>query len=144
MIAATFINILLLTGTVVIHYEILRLLSLLIPKLQVKHRVRVVVGVFGTICAHIVEIWLFGIAFYFMTNYGDFGSLSGNFDGSLIDCVYFSFTNYTTVGYGDIEPFGAIRFTAGLEAITGLSLITWSASFMFMEMTQFWEDDKKK
>lgn len=144
MIAATAINIFLLTGTVVIHYEILRLLSLLIPKLQVKHRIRVVVGVFGTICAHIVEIWLFGIAFYFMISYGEFGSLGGNFDGSLIDCVYFSFTNYTTVGYGDIEPFGDIRFTAGLEAITGLSLITWSASFMFMEMTQFWEDDKKK
>ncbi len=143
MIAAFFINISLLTAAVVIHYEILRVLSRLIPKLQVKHRVRVVVGVFGTICAHIVEIWLFGIAFYFMVNYGDFGALGGNFDGSLIDCVYFSFTNYTTVGYGDIEPFGDIRFTAGLEAITGLSLITWSASFMFMEMTQFWEDDKK-
>ena len=77
-----------------------------------------------------------------MINNGDFGSLAGNFNGSLTDCVYFSFTNYTTVGYGDIEPFGSIRFLAGLEAITGLSLITWSASFMFMEMTQFWQDDQ--
>ena len=58
--------------------------------------------------------------------------------------MYFSFTNYTTVGYGDIEPFGNIRFLAGLEAITGLSLITWSASFMFMEITQFWKDDENK
>ena len=61
---------------------------------------------------------------FFMLNYGDFGSLQGNFDGSLIDCVYFSFTNYTSLGYGDIEPLGNIRFLAGLEAITGLSLIT--------------------
>ena len=143
MIASLFINTFLVASAVAIHYEILRLLSLIIPKLQIKHRVRVLIGVFGTICAHIVEVWLFGLAFYFMTTYGNFGSLSGNFDGSLIDCVYFSFTNYTTVGYGDIEPFGNVRFTAGLEAITGLSLITWSASFMFMEMTQFWEDDKK-
>ncbi len=143
MIGSFFINIFLVASAVVIHYEILRLLSLIIPRLKIKHRLRVIFGVFGTICAHIVEIWLFGVAFYFMTNYGDFGSLSGNFDGSLIDCVYFSFTNYTTVGYGDIEPFGDVRFTSGLEAITGLSLITWSASFMFMEMTQFWEDDRK-
>lgn len=140
--ASFFINTLLVATVVVIHYEILRFLSILIPRLKIKHRLRVIIGVFGTICAHIIEVWLFGIAFYLMIHYGDFGSLAGNFEGTLEDCVYFSFTNYTTVGYGDIEPFGSIRFLAGLEAITGLSLITWSASFMFMEMTQFWQDDQ--
>ncbi|MDD9889400.1 MAG: potassium channel family protein [Gammaproteobacteria bacterium] len=140
MILSLAINTLLVTAVVIIHYEMLRLLSKVIPKLQIKHRLRVVIGVFGTICAHIVEVWIFGLAFYYMVQSGQFGSLGGNFDGSLIDCVYFSFTNYTTVGYGDIEPFGAIRFLAGLEAITGLSLITWSASFMFWEMTKFWEE----
>lgn len=142
MFLAFTVNIFLVTAAVVIHYEILRLLSIVIPKLQIKHRLRVIIGVFGTICAHVVEIWLFGTGFYLLVSYADIGTLTGNFDGSLIDCVYFSFTNYTTVGYGDIEPFGALRFLAGMEAITGLSLITWSASFMFMEMTQFWQDDK--
>ncbi len=140
MILSLVINTFLVSAVVIIHYEMLRLLSTVIPKLQIKHRLRVVIGVFGTICAHIVEVWIFGLAFYYMVQSGEFGSLGGNFDGSLIDCVYFSFTNYTTVGYGDIEPFGAIRFLAGLEAITGLSLITWSASFMFWEMTKFWEE----
>lgn len=126
--------------TVVIHYEMLRLLWVHIPKLQMRHRVRVVIGVFGTICAHIIEVWIFGIAFYLMASYGDFGTLEGNFNGSLVDSVYFSFTNYTTLGYGDIEPGGQLRFLAGMEAITGLSLITWSASFMFMEMMRFWEE----
>ncbi len=55
--------------------------------------------------------------------------------------VYFSITNYTTDGHGDIKPFGHFRFTAGIEAITGLLLITWSASFMFVEMTKFWEEE---
>ena len=142
MASAFLIITLLVTAAVVLHYEILRVLSIIIPKLQIKHRLRVIIGVFGTICAHIVEVWMFGIAFYLMHQNGGFGELVGNFDGSLIDCVYFSFTNYTTVGYGDIEPFGQLRFLAGMEAMTGLSLITWSASFMFMEMTQFWEDDK--
>jgi len=125
---------------VVIHYEALRLLWVFIPSLRMKHRVRVIIGVFGTICAHIIEVWIFGLAFYLMINYGDFGTLEGRFDGSLTDAVYFSFTNYTTVGYGDIEPGGQLRFLAGMEAITGLSLITWSASFMFMEMMKFWEE----
>lgn len=126
--------------TVIIHYEMLRLLWVYIPRLQMRHRVRVIIGVFGTICAHIIEVWIFGLAFYLMISYGDFGVLEGSFDGSLIDAVYFSFMNYTTVGYGDIVPSGQLRFLAGMEAITGLSLITWSASFMFMEMIKFWEE----
>ncbi|HIF85689.1 MAG TPA: two pore domain potassium channel family protein [Gammaproteobacteria bacterium] len=137
MLLAFLINSLLITIAVTIHYEVLRLLSVTIPKLQIKHRLRVIVGVFGTICAHVIEIWMFGLAFYLLTQYGDFGSLGGNFDGSLIDSVYFSFTNYTTVGYGDIEPFGALRFLTGVESLTGLSLITWSATFMFIEMSKF-------
>jgi hypothetical protein len=141
MLLAFLINSLLITIAVTIHYEVLRLLSVTIPKLQIKHRLRVIVGVFGTICAHVIEIWMFGLAFYLLTQYGDFGSLGGNFDGSLIDSVYFSFTNYTTVGYGDIEPFGALRFLTGVESLTGLSLITWSATFMFIEMSKFQGDD---
>ncbi|MBL4574347.1 MAG: two pore domain potassium channel family protein [Gammaproteobacteria bacterium] len=138
------VSILIISGlvatTVVIHYEVLRLLWVTIPRLQMKHRVRVIIGVFGTICGHIIEVWIFGLAFYLMVNYGDFGTLEGRFDGSLTDAVYFSFTNYTTLGYGDIEPSGHLRFLAGMEAITGLSLITWSASFMFMEMMEFWKE----
>ncbi len=137
MLLAFLINSLLIRIAVTIHYEVLRLLSVTIPKLQIKHRLRVIVGVFGTICAHAIEIWMFGLAFYLLTQYGDFGSLGGNFDGSLIDSVYFSFTNYTTVGYGDIEPFGPLRFLTGVESLTGLSLITWSATFMFIEMSKF-------
>lgn len=139
MIATYLINTLLITVAVVLHYEILRLLSLIIPRLQIEHRLRVIFGVFGTICAHIAEVWMFGIAFFLMIAEGGFGTLQGNFDGSLLDCVYFSFTTYTSLGLGDIEPLGDLRFLAGLEALTGLSLITWSASFMFLEMRKFWD-----
>ena len=141
MLTAALVNFALVATKVVIHYEMLRLLSIVIPRLRIKHRLRVLIGVFGTICAHVVEVCLFGLAFYWMARLGGFGELSGNFDGSLLDSIYFSFTNYTTVGYGDIEPQGSLRFLAGIEALTGLSLITWSASFMFMEMTQFWNED---
>jgi hypothetical protein len=141
LLAALIINISLVAITVIIHYEILRLLSNIIPRMRIRLRLRVVFGVFGTICAHIVEVGLFGVAFYLMVHQGGFGDLTGSFNGSLVDSVYFSFINYTTVGYGDIVPTGSLRFLAGLEAITGLSLITWSASFMFMEMTMFWDKE---
>ena len=68
------------------------------------------------------------------------GSLEGNFDGSLLDCVYFSFTVYTTVGFGDIEPLGYIRYLTGIESLAGLVLITWTASFLYLEMQRHWDE----
>jgi len=60
MISAFIVNTFLISIAVVIHYEILRLLSIIIPKLRIKHRLRVIIGVFGIICAHITEVWMFG------------------------------------------------------------------------------------
>ncbi len=139
MLVTILINGLLVCTAVLIHYEMLLQLTLRIPKLTMRHRFRVVFGVFGSLCAHVIEIWLFAFAYYLMVHSDDFGTLQGNFEGKLIDCAYFSFTTYTSLGFGDIEPIGDIRFLAGLESLTGLVLITWTASFMFIEMKKFWD-----
>jgi hypothetical protein len=39
---------------------------------------------------------------------------------------------------GDIQPHGDLRFLTGIESLTGLVLITWTASFLFVEMQRFW------
>ena len=62
---------------------------------------------------------------------------------SLFDAVYFSATAYTTLGLGDLSPVGAIRMLAGMESVTGLLLITWSASFTYLEMSRLWTDDRR-
>ena len=124
---------------VLIHYEILYRLTSAIPKMKIKHRFRIVIGVFGALIAHVLEVWLFAFAYYFMINAEGWGSLQGNFDGTLLDCVYFSFTNYTTLGYGDIEPIGNLRFLTGVESLTGLVMITWTASFLYYEMQRHWQ-----
>jgi hypothetical protein len=142
MLATVIINSVLIAAAVMIHYELLRWLSVVIPKLAIRYRLRVVFAVFGALCAHVIEIWLFAAAYFFMTYAGGFGSLHGNFDNSVLDCVYFSFTSYTSLGFGDIVPSGNIRFLAGLEALVGLLLIAWTASFIFIEMTKFWKEHK--
>ncbi len=68
-----------------------------------------------------------------------FGGLTGSIDNNLLDCVYFSFTCYTSLGFGDINPYGHLRFLTGLEALTGLVLIAWTASFMYIEMQKLWK-----
>jgi hypothetical protein len=48
-------------------------------------------------------------------------------------------TTYTTLGFGDIVPVGPVRFLTSVEALTGFVLITWSASFTYLEMNRFWK-----
>ena len=139
MIEIFIINSALIAGAVLIHYEVLFRMTRLIPKLTfLKPRLRIVVNVFGALTAHVAEVWLFAFAYYFMLSSGRYGSLEGNFNGTLMDASYFSFTTYTSLGFGDVVPLGDIRFLVGLEALTGLVLITWTASFMFIEMQRFW------
>lgn len=142
MLLVTIINGFLVIAAVLIHYEMLQFISRFIPYLPFKPRFRIAIGVLCSLAAHVIEIWMFGLAYYWMIQQGDIGSLEGNFDGSLLNCVYFSFTTYSTLGFGDIAPLGDIRFLVGLESLTGLVLITWTASFLFIEMQKQWQEKK--
>lgn len=141
MVVVYLVNIFVISTAVIVHYEFLYRITRIIPNLKIRHRFRIVLGVFLALTAHAVEVWLFGISYYLMNIAEGWGHLEGNFDGSLLDCVYFSFTSYTTLGTGDIEPHGDLRFLTGLESLTGLVLITWTASFLYLEMTRYWDEN---
>lgn len=139
MIAVVLVNSLVVATAVLIHYEALLRLTLLVQRLRMHHRYRIVVGVVGALVAHTVEVWVFAAAYYWMHHTEGWGSLEGNFDGSLAACGYFSFTTFTTLGFGDIQPLGDLRYLTGVESLTGLVLITWTASFLFLEMDRYWK-----
>ncbi|MFC4863101.1 potassium channel family protein [Pseudomonas sp. MAHUQ-62] len=141
MTLAILVNILVVLMAVIIHYEFLLRLNLLMPKLKIWHRSRIIFGVLGALVAHAVGVWIFAISYFLMIRAEGWGTLTGRFDGSLLDCVYFSFTTFTTIGFGDIEPVGSLRYLTGLEALTGLVLITWTASFLFIEMQKYWKSN---
>lgn len=142
LFSVVLINIIIIVTAVLIHYEFLYRFTVIMPVLRVRQRTRIVIGVFAALCAHAVEVWVFALAYYWMHNHSDWGQFEGNFNGSLMDCVYFSFTTFTTLGFGDIEPIGDVRYLTGLEALTGLVLITWSASFLYLEMTRYWGNER--
>jgi len=125
--------------TVLIHFEALRWLSAFMLSPPGRLRLALLVCMFGAMVAHVIEIWVFGFGYYFLTQSGQFGSLEGGFTHALADCGYYSFVTYTTLGFGDLIPKGPIRFLTGMEALTGLLLITWTASFMYLQMQQGWK-----
>ncbi len=137
--SATVINAFIVVLVVLMHREALVRLSALLKIMHSSHNLRLVTAVLGILIAHTAQVWVFATAYFFMHHAESWGSLQGNFNGSFLDCIYFSFSTFTTVGYGDIEPVGALRFLTGIEGLTGLVLITWSASFLFMKMQRYWE-----
>jgi hypothetical protein len=135
------VNIAVVGVVVIVHYEFLYRLTTHLPRMHMKHRFRIVLGVFTALVAHAAEVWVFALVYYVKHHANGWGHFQGNFDGSLLDCVYFSFTTYTTLGFGDITPHGDLRFLTGIESLTGLVLITWTASFLYLEMQRYWDLD---
>ncbi|GAA4869783.1 potassium channel family protein [Luteimonas vadosa] len=126
---------------VMLHYEGLSALSKRRPSndAQLGHR-GVVVVVLWLFALHVAEIWLFGLAYWMLVAKLGLGGISGSTDTGLLEAVYLSATTYSTVGFGDVAPTGPIRFLAGTEALVGLMMITWSASYTYLEMSRRWRD----
>ncbi len=124
---------------VLVHYEGLGLLSTwLYRRKESQPRRKVLYGIFAVLSLHVIEIWVFGLTVWLLLQYPNAGGVVGAHPLSLFDGVYLSAMTYTTVGFGDVAPIGPIRFLAGTMSLTGFVLITWSASFTFLEMDRFW------
>ncbi len=139
------INALVVAATVVIvslyvllHYEALQWLSERLRRLSTQRRRKVLYGVYALLVIHVAEIWLFGVGLWLLMGVPGAGHIAGLPQAGLLDSIYLSAATFTTVGFGDLAPVGPIRFLVGTEALTGFVLITWSASFTFIEMETFW------
>ena len=130
-----------------LHYEVLRNCIRMLPAIAHKRRRRVIVLILIIMLTHAAEIWIFGLAYFALSHWEMFGVIDAETFGMaaasanplvLIDYVYYSAMVYTTVGFGDLIPHGSIRFMTGMEALTGLVMIGWSASFTYLEMQRDW------
>jgi hypothetical protein len=128
----------LLVATTVLHYEVLRLVSAGLPLLHIEQRLKLVVVIIGAFVAHFAEIMLYGVAFFLLANYMHVGHMGDAGPLPFTRCLYFSAETYTTLGYGDVLPHGDLRLLAGLEALNGMLLMGWTASFTYLSMERLW------
>lgn len=127
--------------TTLIHYEVLRALTIGLPVFAVPGRAKLIVVIFGAFIAHAVEIVLYAVAIHVIVHNVGIGSLHDSTNPALSTCLYFSAETYTSLGYGDFLPGGDLRLIAGVEALNGLLLIGWSASYIYIAMERFWSGD---
>lgn len=130
----------LVVATTVLHYEVLRLVNAWLPSLRVPERAKLVMVILATFVAHVIEMAMYGAVLYGLIAWGGVGFLHGSAAFSLMACMYFSAETYTSLGFGDLTPVGPIRLIAAVEALNGLLLIGWSASFTYISMERFWPD----
>jgi Ion channel len=121
-----------------IHYEVLRSLSTYVVRLPVQPRAKLVAVIFGTFAGHMLEIVLYAVSYYSLRDPLDLGNFGGHFVDRFSTYLYFSTETYTSIGLGDIYPLGPLRMITGIEALNGLLLIGWSASFTYVAMQRFW------
>jgi hypothetical protein len=129
---------LLVVATTVLHYEALRLLNNGLPRLPIPNRSKLIVVMLVAFTAHALEIGLYGGSFCLLSGPLGAGQLSGDLGSALSSCLYFSAETFTSLGYGDLIPKGPLRLLAGVEALNGLLLIGWTASFTYLSMERFW------
>ena len=138
MVLVVLTAVFLVVATGFLHYEILRGLNTRLPALGMPDRFKLLVVIAAAFVAHALEILMYGIAVYLLVGQGGAGSLSGATGSLFSACLYFSAETYTSLGFGDVTPTGPIRLLAGVEALNGLLLIGWTASFTYISMERFW------
>lgn len=125
---------------VLVHFEIMSTTSRVLSRVRFPRRLRIVVVILAMLVAHVIEVWIFALTYWWLYPQTDLGTLPGITEHDALAFVYYSVVTYTTLGFGDIIPTGAFRILTGTEALVGLGLITWSASFAFLEMQRDWKE----
>ena len=119
--------------TVSLHLAVLRFLyRTVLPKLKECQRIVVGVMVLAAIIGHLMEIGVFAVWGAFLAN-------RAAIPHEAMDPIFWSATAYTSLG-SDYPRVPEIRLLTAVEALTGLILITWTASFLFLLMQQFWQE----
>ncbi|MEO8013406.1 ion channel [Polaromonas sp.] len=138
MLIVIFACVMVIALTTLIHFEILSSLNTRLPTLSIPSRSKLLIVIFAAFTAHALEIALYGFVLFGLIHFTGTGSLSGIGSSSLENCLYFSAETFSSLGFGDLIPNGPIRLLAGTEALNGLLLIGWSASYAYLAMERFW------
>jgi Ion channel len=133
MIAAMIATTVLILACILVHYETLRITSdHFLPVLKMPPRPKILIVVAMAFLAHTIEVWIFAFAYYLLGNHVAIGSVAGIEPDDFPQLLYFSTETYTSLGFGDVYPLGGFQLIAGVEALLGLLMIGWSASFTFI------------
>jgi hypothetical protein len=145
MILSLAATIILVLASILVMYETMRLTSDHLSQLPLPPRPRMMLVVLAIFAGHTVTIFLYALAYWLLVIEWQIGGFAGTVAVTgFMDCLYFSAITYTSLGFGDLYPVSDIRMVSGFEALNGLLLIGWSATFTYLTMQRLWPMHKAR
>jgi hypothetical protein len=83
------------------------------------------VGTFGIIAIHTIEIWSYAALYLALGAFRD-----------LEEALYFSTVTYSSIGYGDLLLPHAWRILGAIEGAVGIIMLGWSTAYLVSLLTQ--------
>lgn len=133
-VAAAAVTLVMLALTTALHYEGLKLLAT--SGRGPRSRPGPIFAVTALVALHLAEIGLYAAAYAAGIQMLGLGALRGAAPASGLDYFYFAAETYSTLGYGDVVPTGALRLVASVEPLNGLLLLAWSGAFLFRSLEE--------
>lgn len=135
MIVSVLISLVLIVLAITFHYWALGMLVNMLPEecgpnRHFAHAVGVLLLVTSI---HLAIILVFASAMWCASQYLDLGSLGSLGPFSFMDYFYHSSVSYSTLGLSEV-PEGHLKIMTALESLTGILLLTWSATFYYSVM----------
>ena len=143
MALAILLSVVLFAVSTSIHYATLCSISGVLSRMPPRPHLGLTIAMMAIALAHVVEATLYAVGFWLGDTALGLGSFKSESELDWMDHFYFSLVNFTTLGRGDLTPTGHIRFLYGTESLTGLVLITWSASLTFIELQRQWQGRRR-
>ena len=79
---------------------------------------------------HTAEVLVWAVFYFLLPGKGVFEHFE--------EAVYFSFTTFTTLGYGDITLPAPLHHMTGIQALSGILLAGWSTALFFVVFQKVW------
>jgi hypothetical protein len=135
MILSLLFSAILMVVAIAFHYWSIGQLFHCLPKQcdHHSHFLRSLSVLFLLVCVHLIEIIWFAGGLYVSSEWLRLGALGNNVDASFMNFFYHSAVTYSTLGLSAI-PVGHLKFMTALESLTGIILLTWSATFFYSVM----------
>lgn len=143
MLAAIVLALALSIATIFVHYETLRVLWMYAPRLlrRLGPRGLILTSVVGAFGAHALEIVVYALAYWSLEGRWGLGQVT-EVPLSFMEALFFSTESYATLGIEAVAREVPMRLVVGTEAVTGLLLLTWSASFTYLVMRHGWRVER--
>jgi hypothetical protein len=95
-------------------------------------RARIAVSVLFLIGLHLLEVAIFGCGYLIGERLFGIGAIAASRPISVLDVFYYSAEVFSTLGLGDIYATSDLRMLTSVEALSGMLLLSWSASFLVL------------